>query len=77
MSPTFSPNTHSYTCSTTNASDSVSATAAAGVSKILTVNGEEVPFGSVSWQSGQNTVVISTYYDGVTRETYIVTVTKS
>ena len=77
LSPTFSANTHSYTCSTTNASDTVSATAAAGVSKILTVNGVEMPFGAVTWQTGQNVVVISTYYEGITRETYIVTVTKS
>ena len=77
LSPTFNANTHSYTCTTTNASDAVSATAPAGVSKILTVNGVEMPFGAVTWQAGQNTVVISTYYDGFSREVYIVTVTKS
>lgn len=77
LSPTFSANTHNYTCTTTNASDSVSATAAAGVSKTLYVNGVETEFGSVTWQAGQNIVTIVTHYDGVARETYVVTVTKN
>lgn len=77
LSPTFNANTHVYSCSTTSASDNVSATAPTGVSKMLTVNGEEKPFGSVTWQTGQNTVVVTTYYDGLARESYVVTVTKS
>lgn len=44
---------------------------------MLFVNGVEKEFGSVTWAAGQNTVVINTYYDGIARETYVVTVTKS
>ena len=44
---------------------------------MLIVNGEEKAFGSVTWAAGANTVVIVTYYSGIARETYTVTVTKS
>lgn len=44
---------------------------------MLFVNGVQKDFGAVSWQAGQNTVVVSTYYDGIAREVYVVTVTKS
>lgn len=77
LSPSFNANTHVYTCSTTSVSDTISATAAAGVTKQLFVNGVEMPFGSATWQAGQNTVVVITSYDGIARELYTVTVTKS
>ena len=77
LSPTFSANTHVYTTTTTSTSDNVSATAATGVTKQLFVNGVERPFGATTWQAGQNTVIVITSYDGIARETYTVTVTKS
>lgn len=77
LNPTFNANTFVYTTTTTHASDSVSATAAAGVSKKLIVNGVEHDFGSVAWSAGANTVQVITYYDGFVRASYLVTVTKS
>lgn len=77
MTPTFSASTKVYTASTTNASDTISATAAAGVEIMLFVNGVQQALGSATWAVGQNTVTLTTYYDGFARETYVVTVTKT
>lgn len=77
LTPTFSSSTHVYTTSTTNASDTISATAAAGVTIQCFVNGREQALGSATWQVGDNTVVIINSYNGIACDTYTVTVSKS
>lgn len=75
--PTFDPATDTYTTTTTNASDAVSATAATGVDVTIEANSVEIASGdAVTWVSGDNTVTI-TATNGVDTKTYTVTVTAS
>lgn len=78
LSPTFSANVASYTTSTDNAFDTVSATGADGASVTITVNGTTHTNGAAAaWNTGVNTVTISVSKSGLTTSTYTVTVTKS
>lgn len=80
LSPTFDPETDTYTASTTNATNSVTASAEdVGAEAVITANGTEIESGdSVTWEAGENTVeIVVTAADGTTTKTYTVTVTKS
>lgn len=80
ISPAFAAATVSYTATTTNATNTVTATPAnAGASVKITVNNVEINNGSAAtWQSGSNTVkAVVTAEDGTTTKTYTVIVTKS
>lgn len=77
LTPTFDPATDTYTTSTTNVSDAVSATAATGVTVSIEANSVAIDSGDeVTWTSGDNTVTI-TATNGVDTKTYTVTVTAS
>lgn len=77
LTPTFDADVISYTTSTTNASDAVSATAATGVTVTIEANGTAIESGdSVTWENGDNTVEI-TASNGVDSKTYTVTVSAS
>ena len=77
LTPAFDSATTSYTVTTSNATNAVSATATdpdAGV--VITVNGDSVTDGSsVTWEDGTNAVVV-TVSNGGSNKTYTVTVTK-
>ena len=80
LTPTFDPDTTSYTLSTTNATNAITAVMAdEGATAVIEVNGSEiVNGGTATWQSGSNTVEVEvTAADGTTTKTYTVTVTKS
>lgn len=78
LSPTFAADTTSYTAETSNATNTITATAAdedAGVA--ITVNGNSLTNGSsASWEDGENTVIVTVTNDGSSK-TYTVVVTKS
>lgn len=77
LEPDFDAGTTSYTASTSNATNTVTATAAdpaAGV--VITVNGDSVTNGSsVTWDDGENEVVVTVMNGGAVK-TYQVAVTK-
>ncbi|SFU89040.1 phage major tail protein, phi13 family [Butyrivibrio sp. M55] len=77
LTPAFDSATTSYAVTTSNATNTVSATATdpdAGV--VITVNGDSVTDGSsVTWEDGTNAVVV-TVSNGGSNKTYTVTVTK-
>ena len=76
LSPTFDADTTEYTTTTSNATNTVIATASEGATATITANGNTVQNGgSVSWNTGANTVVIMVT-KGTASRTYTVTVTK-
>lgn len=77
LDPTFDTETTEYEATTANASDAVTATASAeGASVAIVANGNAIASGdSVSWNTGENTVVV-TVTNGTSTKTYTVTVTK-
>lgn len=78
LTPSFDADVASYTASTTNATNTVTATGAEGVSVAITVNDTEISSGdSATWDAGENTVTIVASGTGMTSTTYTVTVTKS
>ena len=80
LSPAFAAATITYTATTTNAADTISALPAdAGASVKVTVGGKEISNGAAAtWSTGANTVkAVVTAEDGATSKTYTVTVTKS
>lgn len=78
LTPSFDPDTTRYECTTSNATNSVAATpSAAGAVAVIRANGETVESGSsVTWNDGENTVVVTVINEAATRS-YTVTVTKS
>ncbi len=77
LDPTFSEATNEYTTSTENASDTITATAAAGTDIVITVNGNSVTNGTApTWASGANLVSIQ-IASATGSNNYTVTVTKS
>ncbi len=77
LSPTFSPLTTTYTATTSNATNTVSASAPSGTSVTIKVNGSNHTSGqSATWVSGTNAVVV-TATKGSSTKTYTVTVTKT
>lgn len=85
LNTAFDPNTTTYTASTTNATNTVTATPATAGAKVeITNQGAsedvvEIPNGSaVTWETGANTLTVKvTAEDGTTTKEYTVTVTKS
>ena len=76
LSPAFSPNVTSYEASTSNATNTITATAETGTTVAITVNGTAHTSGSAAtWNTGDNTVVI-TATKGTSTRIYTVTVTK-
>ena len=77
LMPTFDADVTSYTATTSNSTNTVTATAHdenAGV--VITVNGNSITSGSsVTWNEGENTVT-ATVTNGGSRKTYTVIVTK-
>ena len=67
-----------YTTTTGNASNAVSATAADGVTVTIRANGTQIDSGdSVTWNEGNNSVMITASAPGKASTTYQVTVIKS
>ena len=78
LSPTFAAGTLNYTASTANESDAVTATAAAGCSAAIKVNGSAHTSGqAATWAEGSNTVEVTVTGDGKITQVYTVTVTAS
>ena len=80
LTPTFAAATVSYTATTTNATNTITAVPSdAGAEIHVLVNNAEIDNGTAAtWQTGSNTVKVNvTAADGATTETYTVTVTKS
>ena len=77
LSPTFDANTTEYTTTTTNATNSVTASAADEKAVIgITVNGATTANGSApAWNSGENIVKV-TVTNGTYSRVYTITVTK-
>lgn len=77
LTPEFSSGVSSYTATTSNATNKVTATPEDENAVITIVNGEtEIANGSsASWQTGENTLTI-TVINGATKKTYTVIVTK-
>ena len=77
LSPAFNADTSNYTASTSNATNTVSATGVTGASVAITVNGAAHTNGqSATWNTGTNTVVITVTKAGYSNGVYTVTVTK-
>lgn len=77
LTPAFDPAVTEYTASTTNNSNTITASGAAGSRATITVNGEDHTSGtSATWETGINTVIIKAQNSTGTK-TYTVTVTKS
>ena len=80
LTPTFAAATVSYTATTTNATNTITAVPSdAGAEIHVLVNNAEIDNGTAAtWQTGSNTVKVNvTAADGTTTQTYTVTVTKS
>lgn len=78
LTPSFSSGTLNYTASTSNASDTVTATAASGDSATIKVNGSSHTSGTAAtWAEGSNTVEVTVTGSGKITQTYTVTVTAS
>ena len=80
LSPDFDADTTSYTASTSNATNTVTASAQdIGAEIEIKVNGTEIENGTpATWEDGPNTLTVKvTAADGTTVKTYTVTVTKS
>ena len=77
LSPAFNADTTVYTASTTNASNTITATGANDATVAITVNGTAHTSGqSATWNAGSNTVSIIASKSGLASTAYTVTVTK-
>lgn len=78
LSPTFDPDTITYTAATTTATSKITATAEYADATIEIKNGSTVieNGGNASWSAGENTLTVKVTNDSVDK-TYTVTVTKS
>lgn len=75
LTPTFDAGTYEYTTTTSNASNTITATAPEGASLVIVVNGNSIASGgSATWAEGKNEVVINVGSAQGTN-TYKVTVT--
>lgn len=75
LTPTFDGNVTEYTVSTTETSDTVTATAPSGASVVITVNGNSITNGgTATWVTGTNIVKITV--TNTATKVYTVTVTK-
>ena len=78
LSPTFDDAKFTYTTTTANAKDAITATAASGATAVIQVNGAVVASGAdATWTAGANNVTVTvTDANGIT-VVYQITVTKS
>lgn len=78
LTPTFDPDTTEYTATTTNATNTVTATPEDDKATITILNGETaVDNGTAAtWTEGTNTLTI-TVKNGTAQKVYTVTVTKT
>lgn len=78
MTPEFDPKVMSYTASTSNSTNKITATAAKPNTTIaIKVGSASVANGgTATWETGENVVTVDTA-NGSTKLTYTVTVTKS
>lgn len=77
LSPAFDPDTLEYTATTSNATNTVTATAAEGTTVVIKNGSTTVTSGSsATWNAGENTLTI-TATKGETTTTYRVIVTKT
>lgn len=78
LDPTFDAAVRSYTASTSNATNKITATAADADAEVaITLNGTAVENESaLTWTAGENVVKVAVTKDGASTE-YTVTVTKS
>lgn len=76
--PTFDPDVYSYEVETSNATNTVTATPEdSGAAVVITVNGSSISSGSsVSWQEGENEVVV-VVSNGGSKRRYEISVTYS
>lgn len=78
LTPSFSAGTLHYTAGTTNASDTVTATAANGDAAAINVNGAAHTSGTAAtWAEGENTVEVTVISAGKITQIYTVVVTAS
>lgn len=78
LTPSFDPDVTSYTATTSNATNTVTATGADDAEVTITVNEDEHTSGnSATWSAGENTVTVVASKSGLTSKTYSVTVTKT
>ena len=76
LTPAFDPAVTAYTASTTNNSNTVTASGANGSTVTIMVNGEAHGSGTpAEWEAGENTVAV-TAENSTGKKTYTVTVTK-
>lgn len=77
LTPAFDASTTVYTATTSNATNTITATGADGATAAITVNGSAHTSGqSATWNTGTNTVQILVTKEGCASTTYTVTVTK-
>jgi len=78
LTPAFDPKVMSYTASTSNVTNKITATAAKPNTTIaIKVGGAPLANGgTATWETGENVVTVDTA-NGTTKLTYTVTVTKS
>lgn len=78
LTPTFDPDTTEYTATTTNATNTVTATPEDDGATVTILNGEtHIDNGTAAtWVDGANTVTI-TVKNGTAQKVYTVTVTKT
>lgn len=78
LTPTFDPDTTEYTATTTNATNTITATPKDEGAEVTILNSETpVENGTAAtWADGANTVTV-TVKNGTAQEVYTVTVTKS
>lgn len=78
MAPAFDAEVMSYTVDTANKSNKVKATAADDAVILIECNGIVVENGaSVTWQTGENTLIVTVTDNGAEPTEYTVIVTKS
>lgn len=78
LSPTFAAGTYSYTTSTTDATNTITATGATGTTVAIKNGTTSVNSGSAAtWAAGKNTVTITVTADDKLTSVYTVEVTKS
>lgn len=78
LTPAFDADTISYTATTENATNTITATAAEGITVAIKNGDTDVESGAAAtWEDGENTVTITASADGMATTTYTVVVTKS
>lgn len=77
LDPTFDADVNEYTTTTENATNTITATAAAGTDIVITVNGNSITNGTApTWDDGDNFVSVQ-LASATGMNTYSITVTKS